>query len=717
MPIVWNGFGIDTAMMWRGGNPKKTQFMWESRDGSKLLTETFPTGYGMHFLHDKNLPADAKKKRIREVAENLANKSLTNRRLFPFGMDHYAAPRTSDLDLVRNSHPDVREMTMPHYMKELKQDLKGREKEMETLQGSLVDNTTAYTLQGVFSSRLYLKQANRQLEHQLVKTVEPMMAFSRLMLATPPRLRTEELNKAWTEILRNQPHDSICGTSIDEVHLENEARFNTAKTIADDLQLKQTAEINSRMAGPGQWIIFNNSGKPYTGVVKVKEWAYPTIDKLPGNRLVNRNPIPGSRLPQVVKEDMPQDDHYELDLRAYPGLGKRMLKREGLIWVENVPPFGTKVVSQGELLPPEPLVTAHNGISNGLIKMRIKPDGSLSVTDLKTGKSYDDMHRIQDQPDIGDSYNSGPIPGAPKEVAKLQQFKLVEQGPLRSAFELTYTLPNKMKLVTRVSMEAGNPQLQFETTYTNNTPSHKMQVIFPTDAPVSKVRAESQFGIEERQFDPNYNEVNEMPIKPEVKELRTNTGPIQRFVMANNQLILTEGLTEYEVAGNNMNITLLRAFGKLSDVDTGVRNGEAGPAFDTPDGQMIGREMKVRYGWQPAPPKDSEAYDAADRFYGTVHAEQGRSEKAQPLSEKSMVRWDNPSIVASAVKWADNGKGLLVRVVNTSNQTQELKFNTGFDYKNLWTVDFAEKKQARKPIEDAQTTIKPYGVSTFIFEV
>ena len=716
VPILMNGFGIKGSMLWRGANPKNTEFWWEGRDGSRVLVSWFPRGYSFRELHIERMSPAERKKLLQDVVEKIQSMASTQNVLVPLGGDHMGATTNSGLDIMKQTYPGAKEVTNAEYLKQLAEDV-GEGKDLEVHKGHLLDNTHGNILQGVYSSRLYLKQSNRQLEHQLTKNVEPMMAFSRVMLNQPPRMRNRELSKAWTELLWNQPHDSICGTSIDEVHLENEARFNTARAIANDIQRKEMAAINTQMAGPNQWIVTNNGDKPYTGVVKVKEWAYLDNSGLYDNydpTTQQKRELPPTKLPQKTREELSMENQYLLDIYDNPRNNIMMLQREGLIWVENVPPHGVKVVNQGNLQPPIPVRTSAGGdMSNGLMSLRVNSDGTLIVKDEKTGKTYNGIHKIIDDPDNGDSYNAAPVPGAPTDTARLNHYKFVENGPLRSTLELTYILKNGMHVVSRVTLEAGNPQIQFETSYTNNTPSHKMQVVFPTDAPVSEVRAESQFGIEARKHDPDYNERQLMPAdRKTMQELPTNSGALQRFVMANGQLVTTEGLTEYEVSGKNLNITLLRAFAKLSDMTSGVRDDEAGPPFATPGGQMIGREMKVRYAWQPTPANDSEAYDAADRLYGVTSAEQGRAEKDQPLNEKSMVRWDNPSVVASSIKWADSGKGLLVRVINTSDQPQTTKMIPGFDVEHIAKVDFAERHKGN--LKAPEVTIKPFGVETLI---
>lgn len=726
MPLIFNGFGIDKIILWRGGNPDKAEFFWKGRDGSKALVRWYPyRGYSIRDLHIARASKRDKAREIENFVKSTSQQTHTGNVLLPLGGDHLGATPTEGLKLLKERLPDAKEVTFTEFMKQLEKDV-GKGEGYERIRGHLLDNTHANILQGVYSARLYLKQQNRRIEHRLTKQAEPLVAMSQLLLGEDkkPRLPIRELEKSWTHLLYNQPHDSICGCSIDEVHVENESRFNTSGELATDVIRKQMAAINAEKAGPNQWVVVNTSGKPYTGVVKVNEWQYldDSTDYSMDVEYDLKN-VKKTRGLQTIYEGLEMEDQYLLDIYDNPRNHVKMMKREALIWVENIPPFGVKVVDMEDAKKAEftPVYVVPENIrrmTNGLTALEVADDGTLSVTDLKTGKTYDGLHRIIDQPEQGDSYNSAPVPGGKRQTAKMTGFRVVEQGRLRSTFEITYELPETgMPLVTRVSLEAGNPVVLFETDYTNTVKDHKMQVSFPTGQPVDTVRAEGHFGIEDRQFDPGYNERNAIPAnrKKGTQELKTNTGAIQRFVMANGQQVMTEGLTEYEVSGENLNITLLRAFGKLSDMHSGARDDEAGPPFDTPAGQMLHREMTVRYGWQPAPETDGEAYAAADRFYGVTAGEQGRAAEDMPTDDLSLVRLGNPHVAVSTVKLADNGKGLLVRMINTTDRDQAVTVETGFDYKKIWRVDFAENRRGK--VKGNDLTLKPNAVETLLLSV
>ena len=80
----------------------------------------------------------------------------------------------------------------------------------------------ANLLPGVFSARVYIKQANARMQTLLEKRAEPLADVRLDARRALPRRRARY---AWKTLLQNHPHDSICGCSIDAVHEENMTRF------------------------------------------------------------------------------------------------------------------------------------------------------------------------------------------------------------------------------------------------------------------------------------------------------------------------------------------------------------------------------------------------------------------------------------------------------------------------------------------------------------
>ena len=88
--------------------------------------------------------------------------------------------------------------------------------------GELVGGRLQNILRGVNSARIYLKQANERAERRLL-SIETAAALRTLREEVP--YPGADLRLAWRDLLRNHPHDSICGCSCDEVHRDMLIRY------------------------------------------------------------------------------------------------------------------------------------------------------------------------------------------------------------------------------------------------------------------------------------------------------------------------------------------------------------------------------------------------------------------------------------------------------------------------------------------------------------
>jgi mannosylglycerate hydrolase len=680
MPTILAGFGLTNAMAWRGINPDLIQqqpaFWWQSPTGDRVLTWHLAEGYFQNALHDPHMTLTQQQEAFERLLNNLPPKSPTDIALIPLGGDHLGPLPAENLPLLRQHHlmvttPDV-------FMAQLQ--ARAETTALPTLQGELLDNTTAFVLPGVYSARLDLKQANKRLEHRLTRITEPLLALQQAIKPSSV-YPAAALDIAWQQLLLNHPHDSICGCSIDAVHRENHVRYAQVAQICESLErlalndlanaLGDSPALPPSEAAPStsSWLMTNLGSQSYTGVVSLTA--------------VNpENPSLG--LPQVIDAAEVLQDAFWTDICDVPMAHRTQTNVQGVGFVQNLSPMApTKVALADLTLPPEiPPVSWEaetQTLRNGYFKIVILANGDLSVTHLPSGQTYGPWLRFWDAPDQGDSYNCGPVPGQPAQCAALLQVELLVQGPLLSTIRLIHTFANvgghPWQIETDVTLAAGRPWIALETRYTNLTPAHKLQVRFETGAPVHKVQAESHLSVTTRHYEnPDLAHADLMPVAP-FKELPLVTGSLQRFVCANGQVVMTEGLTEYEVLGSQLGITLLRAFGMLSKADTGVRGAQAGPPLPTPDGQRLHIAQSFRYAWMPEPESVSQVYEATEAFYGTV--------LTQPLATKprseipsSWLTWENASVRVLAFLWQPKTQqlpaGWVLRLLNTSTATQSV---------------------------------------------
>ncbi|HEY5692935.1 MAG TPA: glycoside hydrolase family 38 C-terminal domain-containing protein [Gaiellaceae bacterium] len=97
-------------------------------------------------------------------------------------------------------------------------------------EGELVGSRLQNVLRGVNSARIYLKQANERAERRLL-SIETAAALRTLRDDAP--YPAADLRLAWRDLLRNHPHDSICGCSCDEVHRDMLVRFEQLERTLD----------------------------------------------------------------------------------------------------------------------------------------------------------------------------------------------------------------------------------------------------------------------------------------------------------------------------------------------------------------------------------------------------------------------------------------------------------------------------------------------------
>lgn len=746
MPMIFRNMGIQTAIIWRGIVPASSEFYWRSKDGSAVLTYHLASGYFQNMLNDPDLTPDERKQALQNWLEQVRAKSLTQKFLFPIGGDHLGPIAADKHELLKTVFPQAQETLPPVFMADLSWNASERFQNNEKFpeyDGRLHAFGGAFILPGVFSARLYLKQANRRLEHRLTRDVEPLIAFNQalnqldLLSHSAPK---HECRLAWTLLLQNHPHDSICGCSIDAVHRENENRFEQAGQICDALTRRQRYLLNTRLSvSPDEWLIINLGDHAYQGVIPATAWSgdMPEEHFDPGMHQWDAETVLLAR--------------YQYDDQDVPQSHKLMRRYTGYIWVANIPPKTVMRIpkSQMDAIFPEIQIKAipeGYELSNDRLVIQAHRKMGVMIRD-RQGKTYPNLFQLIGRPDQGDSYNAAPVPHTQEDIAILESLVMHAAGPLKGAIRLTYRFPKQELAVSiMLSLYAGSSQVEFETSFINTLPNYKIQAVFHSEnQPVRKVFAEGHFGVTALTYDPDYRIEDAMPAKPG-EELKTNTGPIQRFLAFNHQLLITEGLTEYEVAGATLRLTLLRAFGKLSSADTGVRGAPAGPPFETPEGQCLGRLITGHFAWLPWNTDKSEslwaaeAYEETLRFYGVVHAEAGRGIYRSPLEGEgraggrnahnegsirndaplsahecqsyTLLHWDNPHVVSSALYHSE--QGWVARLVNVTGDSQTLRFRSDFPVSDIFLADFQEAVKQQIP---PTWEIPPYAVETFIFQL
>jgi alpha-mannosidase len=368
------------------------------------------------------------------------------------------------------------------------------------------------------------------------------------------------------------------------------------------------------------------------------------------------------------------------------------------------------------LLNPKPKSRPPYVIENEFLHVEAVHDGTLLLTDRRSGATYPGLNRFIDGGDGGDEYNYSPPVEDRLVTAKLKRVRVLH-GKVRQTLELHLELvvPEKLAddrksrsaknvripLVTFASLTAGVARLDINTEVDNQAGDHRLRVHFP--APFAADQAglathDGHFEIVRRPIGlPVFDETwNEQP-RPEVPQRAFTSlcdGKIG-LAIANRGLPEVEALKRTAVRGQaEIALTLLRSVGWLSRDDLPGRKGPAGPAMETPGAQMIGKWV-YDYSIIPfAGPESPAVYWQAYAFETPLRAVSAPAHAGGLPPNGSFLQVEPQEFVVSAVKITENEDAWLARGYNSSDKEIVVKLKAWKPFTRAERVNLAEEKIA-----------------------
>ena len=259
MPQILAGFGFTTAVLWRGvgADVNRNRFTWEALDGSSVLTVYLPNGYS----NGANLPLESVESfvaRAEQIARRERDFAAGTPILVMNGTDH--APPDARLSARINEAREISAMTfetgsLENYVRRVAElPLDGTPRH----RGELRSPLRSHLLPGVTSARTWIKQRDFENCRALERFADPLAALANA-LGRGAGLDAF-LEMAWRTEIQNHPHDSICGCSVDQVHIDMRYRFDQAAMLAETAVRRASAAcLNVRNADASEIAVFNPS--------------------------------------------------------------------------------------------------------------------------------------------------------------------------------------------------------------------------------------------------------------------------------------------------------------------------------------------------------------------------------------------------------------------------------------------------------------------------
>lgn len=736
LPMIMGGFGIASGLVWRGAQDEHfpSHFNWVAPDGSRMaahkLTDRY--AYGSLFLGARAAIEQADfsdasfKEHFEPYFENEKARSHVPLALLIDAIDHQDPPKTIPrlLKELRCRYPEVTfewasladyatalapyAGALPEYHGELRQPANANSREH-----------VQYLIVHTLSSRYPIKKRNDECQALLGKWVEPYTLFQQ-MNGGRPIIRY--LKKAWAYLLKNHPHDSICGCSIDQVHRDMRYRFDQCELIGDGVVRRAMAGLSrpyvnlQHVAGAMGTAAKDSEDAPFCLAVhnplpwkrhEVVElaipfpggWKHRYVDGLmtgePCNQFVLKN-NDGTTIPfQIIRVDRNTANRL-LDER-----GRRCVVQGDTYHVAvelTLPACGARTVS----IEPTDAATRNFGslttgvlsASNGLIDFKLDSDGSATLSCAKSGRSYSGLFLYEDGGDCGDGWTYGnPLND---QIVRSHGTQVTtafdEDGPLRTVFrvERLLCLPRALdratgwrhddrtalRITDLIYVERYAPYVRVKTRVENNVLDHRLRVLFPTRIQAEKSFADSPFAVVERDI--------AIPKETAAWQERVNPEkPFSSFFGIKDEegglaVLSPGGLHEYAVTecrDRALAVTLFR-----STYQTFRTAGE-------PGGELL-QDLYFEYLLFPFTSAFDPVFAAATVARNQVgvkhHLVQGMNE------DTSMVSLEKEDLVISALKPANDGNGGIIRLWNPGGEAVSNRIHVAVSLESAVYCDLKE---------------------------
>jgi mannosylglycerate hydrolase len=684
LPEIARGFQKAVVVLWRGFGgarwPRVNLVRWQGPSGADVLLHHLTrSGYEL----GSSLPTDANAavERWERIRAEFEERKPVGPELLLNGADHHARQRNLDEALAALAGASAPDAMHAGALTDFAADVQERaDARIPEVRGELRDSYGyTWTLQGTLGSRAPQKRRYIASERDLVRDVEPWAALAAFHGGTS---RRPLVRAAWKPLLLCQPHDTLCGCSIDQVARAMDARLESVATQAEGLRDDAIFELvgHDREAArvrSDSWqplvLIRNCAARSRSGVAV----AAVTIK-------LRDVPVGPGSAPRVNEADAPAlpfadaiVTHERTEApRAYPD-NDAVIRFPVAFWVENVPGYGITSIpladAEPTLLPPDGdrVRVERRRMSNGRLTLRWDRRGRVALEDAVTKRAIADLVRWDSGRDTGDLYT--PSIGKPKLRPHLVDTQLLHEGPIIGAVEQRWRLSARDEHIDvrlRFVLEAGAGFLRFGILGDNAARDHRLRLAVNTDVARGRTFADAAFMNVER-----------LPIKVSAREAKMErplpTAPLHRYVSLFNgnrgATLYSDGCTEYETRDAAILVTLLRSVGELSRNDLPERPGHAGWPSPTPEAQCIGL-FQAEFGLLLHGPRSSTVTDHIERVADDVlfplTGETLRSALRVPEPCEG-VELRGAGLGFSALKESEEGDGLVLRCVNYLDEAVE----------------------------------------------
>lgn len=609
LPMIYNGFDITRAMFWRGCSERhgtnKTEFLWQSNDGSEVTAQVLPLGYAI----GKYLPQDEEglRARLDKYFPVLEKPSVTKDILLPNGHDQMPIQKDifEVMDKLREIYPD-REFSMSRF-EEVFEKVEAARDQLDTIKGEFNDGKYMRVHRTISSTRMDIKLIHAEIENKIVNILEPLASIAWTLGF---EYHHGLIEKMWKESMKNHAHDSIGCCCSDKVHAEILNRYILADDMATNLIHFYKRKIVDHMPdreGCDKLAMFNLS--PYereevvntTITIRAQEFSIFDENENPVEYFIQdkRQIDPGKVDRQIVHYGN-YDPFMEFDIqikRTVPAMGFTTLH------IQGNEKGAVKVAEQKDYL-----------LENEYYRINVNDNGTLTIFDKETEQVFDQALRLEDGSDDGDEYDYSP--SRQEWLLYSDEFPVetsIDHQGFQSVANIAFRMNVPANLTEReertgqngfveaqcqVVLKQGSRRIEVRMELDNQADDHRVRVLVPTPFISETVVADNQFGCITR---PTNDPAMAVWEEEKWKEAPVPVYQLMNFAALENgkagMAIMSNGLREFEVIASKGDenrdtfaLTLFRGVGVLGKEELLLRPGRpSGIKIPTPDSQVRGK--------------------------------------------------------------------------------------------------------------------------------
>ncbi len=701
MPQIYQQFGIDNTVFWRGFSElkaDKSDFLWKGADGSIIYGVNLATGY----QGAKYLEADESELKVRmgKIMNVLDNYSASDARLIMNGHDQMPIQRNIKdiIKMLKKFYPEdeIEVGTFTDYINEIKN------QDLEEVSGELVHSKHARIHKTINSTRMDIKLLNSELEYKLFNVLEPLAILATKIQIDYPHSLFE---KCYKIMFGAHAHDSIGGCNSDVVNQDIKQRLIQVKEVVETQIEMYMRYIAQTQVNVGDITIFN---------------YLPNVRK---NQLVDLTLLVDSDNFKLVDENN-QEIEYVVNQKEVIDAGTidrqiaaRLLdiKTNQVKITANINQINGLTIKKIKVVEEELPVNLQtdNEFGNEYYKITIEAN-KLILFNKKTNQIIKDFLKIENSCDAGDSYDYSPpvndriIKSDLIDNIRVSNNSLIKKLNFDVHFKVPSDSENRIRQIDNVLMKFNvsitldaSELIKVKIKTCNKIKDSRFRLVMKTDCQCDEVITDMQLSKIKR---PIYNQAEmqvwetenwaEKPVAIETFNSYVNYSDENSY-----NVVYAKGHKEYEVKDQNIYITLFRSFSHLGKRELVNRPGRpSGIEIPTPDNQLLETEFDMNFALSFIKTDNSEANIAKQWLTPLAGYQLKKYNRFNVNDYREKVDYDCLNLdlnncTVSALKYTEDNQ-LLLRIFN-ENAERTIDFKSPVIICNLLEQEIEQKTSIR----------------------